>query len=333
MPFKILAPRAVEEAYLRIKNHINRTEIVESAHLNEQLNHRIKFKLEVNQKVGSFKVRGVINALLKLKEQKALPSEIVTFSSGNHGCAVAWACQNLNIKATIYLSQDTDQFKQQLLRDLGANLIITNSRQVAEDLTYQHTLKGAYELPPSNHDQIIAGNGTACYEALQEMISPAAIFASCGGGGLVAGSYLASRMFNPISKIFAAEPLIANDVARSLRANTIYRFKNSPKTIADGARTLGITERLFYYLKRIEGIFEISEAEIIFWAKYLSNLLKINCEPTAAISMAAAYQWLKNQPTRKEVLVILSGGNTQSASISTKEFKQLEQQLLTRQLS
>jgi len=309
MSFKILAPRAVEEAYHRIKNYVTRTRLIESPELNNLLGSRIKFKLETEQIAGSFKVRGALNALLKLQELNKLPKEIAAFSSGNHAQGIAWAAKELRIKATIYLPEYTAKFKQEAVKKLGANVIVTKTRQEAEDLVIEHEKKGGYIIPPSDHDLVIAGNGTVCYEALQEMVNVDAVFAACGGGGLVSGTYLATKVISPKTKVFAAEPSIANDAAQSVKNGSIVRFKDSPKTIADGARTLGITPRIFHYLKQIDGFYEIDEEEIIFWATYLSELFKINCEPTAALAMSAAYRWLQTQTSKKEVLVILSGGN------------------------
>jgi threonine dehydratase len=310
MSFSILQPGVIEEAYKRIQSHVRNTNLVESKELNQELHHDIFFKLETEQKVGSFKVRGVLNTLLSLQEQNKLPHEVVAFSSGNHGQAVAWAANALNIRSTVFLPQNTSLNKQHATSNYGAHVVMTKTRQEAEDLVKEKELQGCYAIPPSDHDLVIAGNGTACYEALREMDAPDAIFASCGGGGLVSGCFLATQLLAPAVKVFAVEPENANDVARSIKQNKIFRFIDSPPSVADGARTLGVSERIFYYLKQTAGVIEVKEEDIIFWTKKLREMLKVNCEPTAALAMAGAFNWLKQQKVRKKILVILSGSNT-----------------------
>jgi threonine dehydratase len=215
----------------------------------------------------------------------------------------------MGILAQIYLSANSSEYKRNLAKNLGAEIIITNTRQEAEDQAVASINKETYFLHPSNNPLMVAGIGTACFEALQELKSCDAIFASCGGGGLLAGTYLASKALSPGSKIYAAEPLQANDAALSYQSGKIVRFQESPITIADGARTLGVAEEIFGYLKQLNGFYLISEDEIKYWTRWISHLLEIKCEPTSALAMAAACKWLKEQQKVSEVLVIISGGN------------------------
>jgi threonine dehydratase len=161
---------------------------------------------------------------------------------------------------------------------------------------------------------VIAGQGTACLEALQDGDMPDAIFATCGGGGLLSGTWLAAQRLAPKAAVFGAEPKMANDAAQSYRSGRIVSFSESPMTIADGARTLHISERTFHYLRQLAGFYEVEEREIIYWTQWLQHLLKVSVEPTAAAAMASAHQWLKAQKTKKRALVILSGGNLDTAS-------------------
>ena len=162
---------------------------------------------------------------------------------------------------------------------------------------------------PFGNDRVIAGQGTACLEALQDGIAPDAIFAPCGGGGLTSGTYLAAQALAPHAQVYGVEPTLGNDAQQSLRKGNIVRLPTMPDTIADGVRTLAVAERTFQFLQKINGIFAIDEQDIIYWTQYLTHLLKITVEPSSALAMAGAAQWLKEQSQPQTILIILSGGN------------------------
>lgn len=295
----------------RIEGYINRTPVFESSLLNEFLGQKIFFKLEPLQKVGAFKARGAINTLLKLKEEGALPKEVVTFSLGNHAQGVAWAAKTMGIKATILMDQNSSSLKQQATKSYGANLVITKDRNESEARVQEFIDKGAYFIHPYANPNVIAGQGTACYEALLDIKEEIdAIFVPCGGGGLSSGTFLAAKELSPKSKLIACEPVNANDAARSIKHGKIFRFSQSPDTIADGVKTLSIAEITFHYLKQFDAFLELTEEEIIYWTQWLTHLLKVNIEPSSAMAMAAAYKWLKgNKLKNQNILIIVSGGN------------------------
>lgn len=300
------------KAQQRIKPFISKTPLVISERLNQLLGHDIIFKAESTQVTGSFKIRGVLNSILSLKEQGKRPKKIVAYSSGNHAKAIAWAgSQVAHIDTEIYMHKSASLSKRNAIRALGANLIITDTRIEAEQ-----TAKALgqdpnnYFIHPSDSDLVLAGAATLTYETLQELdIQPDAIFAACGGGALLSGAYLGTKASGKICKIYGAEPIIANDAATSYRSGNIVGFDESPQTIADGLRTLKVSERTFAYLKKLNDFYEISEEEILYWSVWLHELLSVPCEPTAAVAMAAAFNWLKKQPKKQRILVILSGGN------------------------
>jgi threonine dehydratase len=300
---------SVQAAYNRIKGLVKETPITTSTLLNEILGHEIYFKLENFQKTGSFKVRGALNTLLSLKEKNMLPEEIVAYSSGNHGQAVAWAAKQFNIKATIYIPKFVSQVKQNAIKSYGAHLINTDTRKEAEIAATVHACQGAYFIHPSSHENSITGYATASYEAFKNGLIPDAVFTPCGGGGLTIGTYLAAQEQEQAISVYAVEPANANDAAISYRTGKIFAFEDSPSTIADGARTLKITEKNFHYLRKISGFIEIPEEDIAYWTVWIMHLLKIICEPTAALSLAGAVKWLREQNSKKKVLVIISGGN------------------------
>ena len=149
-----------------------------------------------------------------------------------------------------------------------------------------------------------------CYEALQDMpIKPDAIFASIGGGGLISGTYLAKESLSTNTKVYGAEPLIADDAYLSRQNNRIQSNKISPDTIADGLRTLQISDKTFEYIKKIDGIYRISEEDICYYNAWLIHLLKVTVEPSSACAMAGAVEWLREQTSKKNILVLISGGN------------------------
>lgn len=305
---KFMSPTVVTTAYNRIRNYINQTPLLESEILNQRLNSRLYFKFEGMQKVGAFKARGALNTLLHLKEEGNLPQEVVAYSSGNHAQAVAWAAKTLGVKATIIVPAIASPIKVAATRAYGADVIITKERQEAEDLANEKA-KTAFLLPPYDHDDVIAGQGTAALEAWMQEGNFDAVFAPCGGGGLISGTYLATRLFSLKTKVFACEPLMANDAAESYKTGIIKRFEKSPMTIADGTRTLSVSQRTLQYIQKLNGFYEISEEEIIFWTQWLTHILKINLEPTCALGMAGAYKYINEGNAHSKILIIVSGGN------------------------
>jgi threonine dehydratase len=304
----MLSPDTVTQAYNRIKTHIHQTPLLQSHLLNELLGADIWFKYEGMQKIGAFKLRGALNTLLHLQEQHNLPQEIVAFSSGNHAQAVAWSARLLGIKATIVMPENVSPIKIAATKGYGAEVVLKPTRQEAEDFA-QEKAQSCFFLPPYDHDDVIAGQGTAALEAWTTEGGFDAVFAPCGGGGLISGTYLATRLFSDKANVYAVEPQIANDAAESYRTGMIKRFATAPTTIADGVRTLGISERTFQYIQKLTGFYEISEEDIVYWTQWLTHLLKVSVEPTSALGMAGAFKYIKQGNTQKKILIILSGGN------------------------
>jgi threonine dehydratase len=327
MTYTPLSPYAVQQAQTRIVPYIHRTPVLSSSLLNtwlsealpENQKHQIFFKVEGLQKIGAFKVRGALNALLSLQEQGSLPAHVVAFSSGNHAQAVAYAAKTLGVKATILIPKGSSAVKIQATKAYGAEVIVAETRNDAEARVADFEAKGAVFIHPYDNDAIIAGQGTSCLEALQDGVLPNAIFASCGGGGWLSGTFLASRLLCPTAKVFAAEPLRGNDATQSYRTGRVVKLPAAPDTLADGARTLAISERTFHYLKQLDDFFEIEEQEMAYWTQWLIHLLKVAVEPTSAMSMAAAQRWLQKQNAPQKVLIMLSGGNI-DARTYTKVF-------------
>lgn len=307
----MLNPQDIASAHKRIESHIRRTPILRSSYLNDLLGADLFFKFEGMQTTGAFKVRGALNALLTLKEKGELPHHVVTFSSGNHAQAVAYACKTLCINATIFIPEVSSSFKIENTRYHGANVILTKTRAEAEKQALAMKQSGAYFIHPYDDDNVILGQGTSCYEALLDGLTPDVIMTPVGGGGLISGTYLAAQLLSPSSKIIGGEPKLGNDAYQSFKTGKIVKFDDAPNTIADGARTLAVSERTFEYIKQLDDIIEAEEDAIIHWTQMLFLHLKATVEPTSAVAMAACNKWLKAQTgqDRKSVLIILSGGN------------------------
>jgi threonine dehydratase len=300
------------QAKNRISEYVNQTRIISDPSLNNKLRNNIFFKLENLQKSGSFKVRGAFNHLLYLKENNKLPKKVVVVTSGNHGIATAYICNKLGIELLIYTSKITSKYKIETMTRFGANVIVTDKRSQANILAESKIKDDYHFIHPSSDDLVIAGQGTVLLESIQQECEFDSVFAACGGGGLVSGIYLASQGCVKKPRVFAVEPQNANDAWLSVQNNEIFSFKDSPNTIADGARTLSVSPKIFQYLKRIDDIITVSENDILSWSQDLNKILKMNIEPTAAMAMAGCCKWIeKNDIKGENILVILSGGNCQ----------------------
>ncbi len=301
--------RNVVEAHNRIREYIVNTAVISSEKLNQELGAQVFFKMENQQVTKSFKARGAFNAILTYKEKHGkFPEKIVVQSSGNHAQAIAFACKQFGIKALIYMITKASPLKIKATRDLGAEVVLLEKRSDVNKMAEEKQKEGYFFIHTSGDADVICGQGTSAFEALSEIGEVDAIFAPCGGGGLVSGCFLAAQELSPKALTFACEPLNGNDVANSLRAKKIVGFDDTPNTIADGARTLRTSEICFDHIKQMAGVLEISESEIEKWQKKLSEILEQKIEPTSALAIAGAVQVLKSKKAAK-ILVVISGGN------------------------
>ncbi|MEQ9825681.1 MAG: serine/threonine dehydratase [Puniceicoccaceae bacterium] len=308
--FAILAARR------RLADDVHATPILSSKTLNQWLGHEIFFKAEGLQKVGAFKARGALNALRCYREFIGrFPERVIANSSGNHAQAVAWACREHGVPCTVYMPEATSQVKQQGTRHYGAELVLLPTR-TAVDATAAREAEsdGVFWIPPYNHEWVMAGQGTAAAEALDVLDSVHAVVAPCGGGGLLAGTLVTTRALCPGAQVVGAEPAAASDAFQSRKQGRIIALEQTPNTVADGARTLSVGERTFPFLQRLDEFFMCSEARIAYWTQWLTHLLKLQIEPTAALGMEGAWQWLMRQKQPRRVLVILTGANMDAAT-------------------
>ena len=316
----------IVEARQRIAATVVNTPIVHSRLLNQWLSgrlegsqqHQILFKAECLQKTGAFKLRGAANFIAKLAEAGALPDRFVANSSGNHAQAVAYASAMFSVPATIFSANTISSIKAAATRSYGAELKVYDTRPEADAAVEKASKQqGSVWIPPFNHPDIMAGQGTAAAEAIEEIGHVDAVFAPCGGGGLVSGSLVATRELLPLAEVIGVEPLAANDAAESLRTGQIQSLTSTPKTLADGAATPSVGEHTFPFLKQLDGFYEVNEQQICYWTQWLHHLLKLHIEPTCCMTMQAVAEWLAVQKSPKQVLVILSGGNISQSAMQT----------------
>lgn len=299
----------VRAAAGRIQGHAHRTPVLTSRTLNEEMGAEVFFKCENFQRMGAFKFRGAFNALSKFTPEQRRAG-VVAFSSGNHAQAIALAARLLGMPATIVMPHDAPAAKVAATRGYGGNVVIydrykEDREQIGRDLAQKH---GYTLIPPYDHPDVIAGQGTAALELFEEVGELDALFAPLGGGGLLSGSALSARALAPRCKVYGVEPEAGNDGQQSFRSDAIVHI-DTPRTIADGAQTQHLGNITFPLIKRnVDDILTASDAELVECMRFAAARMKIVIEPTGCLGFAAA-RAMKQQLAGKRVGVIVSGGN------------------------
>lgn len=299
----------VEAAARRLRGHALRTPVFTSRGVDAALGAAVFFKCENFQRTGAFKFRGAFNALSCLPAAERARG-VIAFSSGNHAQAVALAARLLGIAATIVMPRDAPAAKLSATRGYGGRVVLYDRyRESREDIALRLAREtGAPVIPPYDHADVIAGQGTAAAELFEEVGPLDDLFVCLGGGGLLAGSLLAAKALSPGCAVRGAEPAAGNDAERSLRAGSIVRIE-VPKTIADGAQTQSLGKIPFEIIRRdAAGIVTASDAELVECMREFANRLKIVVEPTGCLGFAAARS-LAGTLAGRRVGVIVSGGN------------------------
>jgi len=293
----------------RIKGHAHRTPVMSSSTMNREIGAEVFFKCENLQRMGAFKFRGAFNALSKFDAQQK-KAGVVTFSSGNHAQAIALSAALLGIPATIVMPNDAPAAKMAATRGYGGKVVTydrysEDREQIGRDLAQKH---GLTLIPPYDHPDVIAGQGTAAKELFEELGELDALFVCLGGGGLLSGSALAARALAPRCKIYGVEPEAGNDGQQSFRSGAIVHI-DTPKTVADGAQTQHLGAYTFEIIRRdVDDILTASDAELVDCMRFFATRMKLMVEPTGALGLAAA-RAMKTQLQGKRVGVIISGGN------------------------
>ncbi len=277
--------------------------------VDEGLAASVFFKCENFQRTGSFKFRGALNAVSSL-EPDVRSRGVVAFSSGNHAQAVALAARMLGTDATIVMPTDTPKSKMTATLGYGARVVTydryrENREEIARRLAEE---RGSSIIPPFDLPAVIAGQGTAAAELIEEAGPLNALFVCLGGGGLLSGSALAAKALSPGCKVYGVEPAAGNDGQRSFRAGSIVRIA-VPKTIADGAQTQALGVHTFDIIRRdVTDILTASDPELIDCMRFFFTRMKIVVEPTGCLGFAAA-RAMGRTLAGQRVGVIVSGGN------------------------
>jgi threonine dehydratase len=297
----------IRAAHARIKPYIHRTPVMTSALLDRETGARLFFKCENFQKAGAFKSRGACNAVFSLSDVEAHRG-VATHSSGNHAAALARAAGLRGIAAYIVMPNNSPKPKQAAVAGYGGQITLCEPTLEARERTCNQVIEttGATLIHPYNDDRIIAGQGTAALELLEEIPDLDFVIAPVGGGGLLSGTALAVKSLRPTARVFGAEPAQASDAAESMKAGRI--ISKPANTIADGLRTM-LGELNFPIVREhVDEIALVSEDGIVAAMRRIWEIMKIIVEPSGAVSFAAVREHTA-QFAGKRVGIIVSGGN------------------------
>lgn len=299
----------VAKAAARIQGVAHRTPIMTSATANAMTGAELYFKCENFQRMGAFKFRGAYNAVAQLSaEQKK--RGVVTFSSGNHAQAIALSARLLGVAAVIVMPSDAPGAKVAATKGYGGEVILYDRyREDREEIGRRLSEERSLTLiPPYDHPHVMAGQGTAAKELIEETGELDYLFVCLGGGGLLSGSALSARTLSPHCKVIGVEPEAGNDGQQSLRKGTIVTI-DVPKTIADGAMTTHLGEYTFPVIQElVDDILTVTDEQLIETMKFFAQRMKMVVEPTGCLAAAAAMAGAVPLQGKK-VGVIISGGN------------------------
>ena len=307
----------IESAAKQIAGVARKTPVATSRAINQRTGAELFFKCENLQRAGAFKFRGAYNALSRLTADERRQG-VVTFSSGNHAQAIALAGQLLDIPRVIVMPGDAPAVKRIATEGYGGEVILydrdTEDREaIGRRLASE---RGLTLIPPYDHPHIIAGQGTAARELIEEAGPLDLLFVPCGGGGLLSGSALAANAMAPACRVIGVEPAAGDDATRSFRTKQLQTVLN-PITVADGARTPSLGSLTFpLVLDHVSGMTTVDDPTLLETMFYLWERLKLIVEPTGALGAAAALAG--SMPIRGlRVGVILSGGNVDLTQVGT----------------
>ena len=298
----------IRAAHERIRPHIHRTLVLTSSRLNESSGASLFFKCENFQKIGAFKARGATNAVFSLDDSTARRG-VATHSSGNHGAAVARAAKLRGIPAHIVMPSNSAKVKIRAVESYGARVVFCEPTEEARETVCADVIAktGATLIHSFENPDVMAGQGTAVVELLEDVSDFDLVMCPIGGGGLLSGTAVAAKSMRPNIRVIAAEPENADDAAQSFRAGRVIQTEKK-FTVADGLRT-NVGEPNFAIIKRyVDDIVTVSEKAIVSAMRTIWETMKIIVEPSAAVPFAAIHE-RKMDVGGKRVGVILTGGN------------------------
>ncbi|MGD8344459.1 MAG: threo-3-hydroxy-L-aspartate ammonia-lyase [Desulfobacterales bacterium] len=305
----------IQAAKKRIGGQAHVTPVMTSRTLDRRVGAAVFLKCENYQRVGAFKFRGAYNAMARLSEQDRRRG-VITHSSGNHAQAIALVGRLLGVQTTIVMPKDAPATKRAATAAYGATIVEYDPAEATrEEISHDLKRKHGYKLiPPYDHIDIVAGQGTAALELFDQVESLDMLLVPCGGGGLLSGSAIAAKGINPACRVVGIEPQLADDATRSFQTGKLHTVKNPP-TIADGTRTPSLGEKITFplVLKYVDDMKTVSEAAIVEAVQFLFFRMKMVVEPSGALGVAALLSGSVTPQSR--VGVIISGGNIDSPTM------------------
>lgn len=301
----------VREAAERIRGRVHRTEVATSATLDRELSASVFFKCENRQKCGAFKARGAVNAVFAL-DADAAQRGVVTHSSGNHAAALAYAASARSIPCAVVMPETAPKVKVDAVRGYGAEIVFCKPAERESKCADLQRQRGATLVHPFENFHVIAGQGTAALELIEDVPDLDLVIAPVGGGGLIAGTMLAAAALRPQARVLAAEPLAVDDAFRSMATGVRQPRVDNPKTWADGLLT-GMGEPNFA-IAQCYGLRVVTVAEdaMLDAARFFLERMKLVVEPSSA-TVLAALRAIAPELRGKRIGAILSGGNTDFA--------------------
>jgi len=298
----------IARAHERIKPQAKRTPVLTSATVDAHTGAKVFFKCENFQRMGAFKFRGAYNALSQLGESQKKQG-VVAFSSGNHAQAIALSGKLLGIKTVIVMPHDAPAVKLEATRGYGAEVVQYTKHEDRETLAGKLAAeRGLTLIPPFDHPHIIAGQGTAAKELIEDAGALDLLMVPCGGGGLLSGSAIAAKHLAPQCKVIGVEPAAGDDATQSFVKKRLIAIA-VPDTIADGARTPSLGKLTFpIVLRHVDDMLTVTDAELTRAMFFLWERMKIVVEPTGALAFAALFSG-RISPKNQRVGIVLSGGN------------------------
>ncbi len=302
----------VAAAAKRLEGHARRTPAMTSRTVDERTGATVFFKCENLQRMGAFKFRGAFNAMSQLSPDQKKRG-VLAYSSGNHAQAIALSGRLLGINTVIVMPDDAPQVKLEATRGYGAEVIVYDKTKTTREALSAKLAgeRGLSLIPPFNHPHVVAGQGTAAKELIEDAGALDYLLVCCGGGGLLSGCAIAADALSPGCRVIGVEPEAGDDVTRSFKTKTLQSCHN-PDTIADGARTHSAGDITFpLILRYVQGMLTVNDTELARTMFWMWERLKIVVEPTGALAAAALLEGkLDADAIRgKRIGVIISGGN------------------------
>jgi threonine dehydratase len=304
----------IQSAATRLSGVAVRTPVITSRQLDAVAGASVYLKAESFQRTGSFKFRGAYNALSQLREEGA--KGVLTYSSGNHAQALSRAGQLLGLPVHVIMPAQAPAIKRAATEAYGATVELYDATTVSREAlaAERSAALGLPIIPPYDHPQVIAGQGTAAMELFEEVGTLDTLLVCCGGGGLLSGSVLSARALSPACRVIGVEPEAGDDATRSFRTGVLQRVHN-PDTIADGARTPYLGARTFpIVLNHVDDMVTVSDDALVEAMQFAFERLKLVIEPTGVLGLAALLAGAVDTSTGSRVGVIVSGGNVDRAT-------------------